>query len=94
MIKLYVTEGKNHDPVKFYMNSVRIFLNEDYGYGFWVDEDVLFDLLDTEQKRVYLSGNSEEARRYSVTKVTAGWLVSKGRSPYNKTHLFSQIESS
>lgn len=94
MIKLYVTEGKNHDPVKFYLNSVRVFLNEDYEYGFWVDEGVLFDLLDIEQKRIYLSGNSENSRRYSVAKVTARELVLKGVSPYSKTNLLSLIENS
>lgn len=92
MIKLYVTEGKNWDPVKFYLNSVRVFLAKDYSYGLWVDEDFLFEELDVEQKRSYLQGNSEESRNFIISKEVAKRIVLKGRSPYSKANLLTLVE--
>lgn len=55
MVHLLVSEGRNTDPVRFFRSRVRVYVGEDYAYGFWVDEHVLFSYLDDEQKRYYLT---------------------------------------
>lgn len=60
MFELLVSENKSFDPVRFYRNRVRVFLNRDYHYGLWIDEDKLFDLLTSEQKKQYLTDKTTE----------------------------------
>lgn len=55
MVHLLVSENRNTDPVRFFQNRIRVFIGDDYAYGFWVDEDRLFSLLGDEQKRFYLT---------------------------------------
>jgi hypothetical protein len=55
MVHLLVSEGRNTDPVRFFRSRVRVYVGEDYAYGFWVDEDVLFSFLDIDQKKEYLT---------------------------------------
>ena len=55
MVHLLVSEGRNTDPVRFFRSRVRVFVGEDYAYGFWVDEDVLFSYLDGDQKKDYMT---------------------------------------
>jgi hypothetical protein len=84
MIEILVSEGKSWDPVRFYRNRVRVFVNKDYNYGVWVDEDLLFDVLDTEQQRQYLTDRSPEGLTYRVSREAARRIVSQGHSPYAK----------
>jgi hypothetical protein len=92
MVNLYVTEGKGRDPVKFYRNRVRIFIEKDMSYGLWIDEDFLFEYLNIDQKRMYLSGNSEESRRYVIPKEVAKKLIEKGVTPLSKRPMIKMIE--
>jgi hypothetical protein len=90
MIELLVTENKSRDPVRFYRNRVRVFLAKDYSYGVWVDEDFLFDTLNEEQKRKYLTDHSES--KFTVTPEVAKKILSKGHSPNHKGDILSSIE--
>jgi hypothetical protein len=84
MIELLVGENKSFDPVRFYRNRVRVFLNRDYSYGLWVDEDKLFDLLSIDQKKQYLTDRSNQGSYYSLDRETALKVLSIGHTPYQK----------
>lgn len=83
MVSLFVTEGKSVDPVRFFRNRVRIFLDGDLNYGLWIDEDQLFELLDLQQKRQYLTAKSDDFK-CTVTLEVARNILSLGYSPYPK----------
>lgn len=84
MIEILVSENKSWDPVRFYGNRVRVFVNRDYSYGVWIDEDHLFDLLDVDQKRQYLADRSPQGLTYKVSREVARKIISQGHSPYTK----------
>jgi len=87
MIELYVSENKSFDPFRFCMNRVRVFLDRDYRYGLWIDEDKLFDLLSDEQKKQYLTDRSTEGMYYKVPKEIAQKILERGHTPYSKQKL-------
>jgi hypothetical protein len=92
MIELLVTENKSWDPVRFYRNRVRVFLAKNYNYGVWVDEDFLFEVLDLEQKKVYLTEHSPSGNKFQVTPEIAKKVLNKGHSPYHKQDILSSIQ--
>jgi hypothetical protein len=87
MIELCVSENKSFDPFRFYRNRVRVFLDRDYRYGLWIDEDKLFDLLSDEQKKQYLNDRSTEGMYYEITREVAEEVLETGHSPYKKQKL-------
>lgn len=87
MIELCVSENKSFDPFRFYRNRVRVFLDKDYRYGLWIDEDKLFDLLSDEQKKQYLNDRSTEGRYYEITREVAQEVLETGHSLYKKQKL-------
>lgn len=87
MIELYVSENKSFDPVRFYRNRVRVFLNRDYTYGLWIDEDRLFDLLTEGQMRQYILDRSPKGAYFSVTREVAQEILKRGHTPYAKQNL-------
>lgn len=84
MIELFVGENKSFDPVRFFHNRVRVFIDRNYNYGLWIDEDRLFDLLSTEQKKQYLTDRTIEGAYYSVSREVAQRIIDIGHSPYKK----------
>jgi hypothetical protein len=87
MIELLVTENKSIDPARFYRNRVRVFLDRNYNYGMWVDEDKLFDLLSLEQKKQYLVDRSPSGCKYNVTREVAQRVLAVGHTHLSKQKL-------
>ena len=87
MFELCVSENKSFDPTRFYRNRVRVFLNRDYRYGLWIDEDKLFDLLSDEQKKQYLTDRTTQGMYYEVSKEIAQKVLEQGHTPYSKQKL-------
>ena len=87
MIELCVSENKSFDPFRFCRNRVRVFLDRDYRYGLWIDEDYLFDLLSDEQRKQYLTDRSTQGMYYQISKEVAQQVLDQGHSPYKKQKL-------
>lgn len=80
--KLYCTENKScGSPIP--NNLVRVFVNKDYNYGYWVDECRLFDLLTKEQKELY--SQKEGSVELDVGEEVAKKVIEIGLTPYKKT---------
>lgn len=78
MVHLLVSENRNTDPVRFFNNRVRVFLGEDYSCKFWIDEDILFSHLDSEQKKTYLLSKRGIPLEFSLNPRIARKLVESG----------------
>lgn len=87
MIELYVSENKSFDPVRFYRNRVRVFVDRNYEYGLWIDEDRLFELLTTDQKKQYLTDKTPQGMYYQIEPKVAREIVRLGHSPYAKQRI-------
>lgn len=82
LVKLLVTENKsNGNPTP--NNLVRVFVNGDYNYGYWVDESKLFDLLSEDQRTFYAT---KESPSLDITKEVANEIIRIGLTPYSKKH--------
>jgi len=94
MINILITENRSSDPVRFFRNRVRVFVCKDYDYGFWVDEDRLFSLLDLDQKKEYLT-EKEGSLDLQVTREVAEDIVNIGFTPYphKKQALLNRIKA-
>lgn len=84
MIELLVSENKSYDPVRFFRNRVRVFVDRNYNYGLWIDEDKLFEQLTIDQKKQYLTDRSPQGLYYQVSPEVAQKIVDLGNSPYAK----------
>lgn len=93
MIEILVSENKSWDPVRFYRNRVRVFLNRDYNYGVWIDEDRLFDSLDTDQKKAYLTAPQGQTLSLSVPPKVAQRIVELGHTIDSKQRILRQIDN-
>ena len=78
-MKILCTENKNLNPVSG--NLVRVFVDGDYSYGYWVDEIQLFDILTPDQKNDYAKKSQIEL---DVTNEVAQKIIEIGLSPYKK----------
>lgn len=90
MIDLLITENRSFDPVRFARNRVRVFVGKDFSYGFWVDEDRLFDFLTTEQKREYLT-QRKPSLEFKVDASVARKIVDAGYTPYSKSAILRKL---
>jgi hypothetical protein len=88
MIELLVTENRSNDAKWFHNTVVRIFIDRDYSYGFWINEDVLYNLLTPEQQKQYLEDQSYSGGQFDVTFEVAQELIDKGNTPFNKQKLW------
>jgi hypothetical protein len=84
MIELFISENKSYDPVRFFKNRVRVFVDRNYDYGLWIDEDRLFNLLTVEQKKQYLTDRTPQGMYYQLDPRVAQEVVKLGHSPYAK----------
>lgn len=91
MINLQITENRSRDPVRFARNRVRVFLNKDFSYGFWVDEDRLFDLLTLEQRKDYLTVDIKQSLVFKVSVEVARKIVDFGYTVESKSRIFKQL---
>lgn len=94
MINLQITENRSKDPVRFTKNRVRVFINKDFSYGLWIDEDRLFDLLTFEQKKDYLTVSVKQSLVFSISAEVAKKLVDLGYTVDSKRRILKQIDSS
>jgi hypothetical protein len=81
MVEITISENKSNDPVKFFRNRVRIFVNRDYEKGVWIDEDILFELLPRAQKKRYLTDRTPAGRHIKVGPKVASQVIKRGYSP-------------
>ena len=85
-MKILCTENKNLNPIP--NNLVRVFVNGDYSYGYWVDEFQLFDMLTPDQKKYYSKKNSVEL---DVSDEVGKKIIEIGLNPY-KTETLTNIK--
>lgn len=89
-MELLVTENRMAFGEKMGLNSVRIFLQRNYDYGLWIDEDILYALLTFEQKEQYMNDDSYSGGRFDISMETAQIVLEKGRTPFNKQKLYKE----
>lgn len=85
-MRLHVTENKSVDFfVKF--NTVRVFVDNDYTYGYWISEEKLaahLGLTDPDKAKAYLA-KSEFKTDVSID--IAKKIVEDGATPFEKVKL-------
>lgn len=84
MLQILITEFKSHGTLSP-SNTVRVFVDRDYHYGYWVPEDVLYALLTTEQQAEYLGTRRDVTLR--VSRDVAQRIINAGETPYKKVQL-------
>lgn len=84
---ILVTEGRSPHPEWYARSTVRVFVEGDYNYGYWVPEDKLYEKLDEAQKKQYREDQSYTGGKYKVTKETAQYFIDIGQTPFNKITL-------
>lgn len=89
-MELLVTEYKNAYGNNRERNTVRVFLQRDYNYGYWIREDILFDLLDDEQKQQYV--NDTKSSDFDIAFEIASKILEYGKTPYTKQKLYRESE--
>lgn len=83
-MELYVTEHKSVGTLNPWNTSVRVFIDNDLRYGYFVPEHEMFALLTSEQQQAYLEGNSA---RLDVSKEVAQALIDMGHTIHAKPKL-------
>ena len=81
LLPLHVTEHKSVGALKSPSTMVRVFVDHDYDYGYFVDEHALFALLSSEQRGIYLQGSEA---KLDVTPEVAQQIIDMGSTPYTK----------
>lgn len=84
VMQLLVTEGRSVDQERFSHNMVRVFVNNDLSYGYWVEEEFLFSLLSQEQQEQYLSDQSYSGGFFDIGTDVARKIVEAGITPFSK----------
>lgn len=80
-MEIYVSEHKSVGTLNPVETSVRVFVDRDFDYGYFVPEHQLFELLTAEQQVVYLQG---ESAQLDVAPAVAQQLIDIGQTPYAK----------
>ena len=88
-MRIHITEHKSTGTLNpLTGRTVRVFVNNDYHYGYFVDEHALFAMLSAEQQADYLAGNEA---KLDVTPQTAQRIINMGDSPYAKALVCPEI---
>lgn len=88
-IEIQVTEGKSTGELSGVNNSVRVFVDRDFHYGYWIAELALFEMLTSAQRVAYLANDDVVLQ---VTLAVANAIMDKGCSPYPKQQLLPAIK--
>ena len=80
-MKIHITEHKSQGRLNPVQTAVRVFVDNDYSYGYFVDEHKLFDLLTPVQRELYLK---EADATFDVDPAVAQQLIDIGVTPYTK----------
>ena len=83
-MKIQVTENKSTGTLNPIETSVRVFVDNDYNYGYFVPEHTLFGLLTEEQQGVYLASDDV---KLDVEIEVAEKIIEAGRTPFAKRKL-------
>lgn len=86
-IQLHFTEHKSVGKLPAVDTLVRVFVDNDYTYGYFVRETALMALLDEDQQKAYLVG--AEAR-LEVSLEVAQEIIDMGLTPYAKPNLIAR----
>jgi hypothetical protein len=81
-VKIKCTEGKSVGGRRSAGNMVRVFVDNDFHYGYWVVEEQLLALLDVEVQAAYLRADADFT--VDVEPSVAQKVVDMGMTPYNK----------
>ena len=80
-MKIHFTENKSIGTKVSPYGMVRVFVDNDYNYGYFVHEEDVFGLLTESQKKEYLAGTEA---RLDVTPEVAQKIIDMGVTPYAK----------
>mgnify|MGYP007069475430 CR=1 FL=1 len=89
-MELLVTEYMNAYGENRNRNTVRVFLQRNYNYGYWIREDVLFNLLTAPQKNSYI--NNISSGYFDISFEVASEILKLGNTPYTKQKLYKEQE--
>jgi hypothetical protein len=78
-MKIQITENKSQDTIRP-NNVVRVFVDWDYTYGYWIDEQLLFSMFTDAEQAQYLNGDG----KMDVSPVVAQAIIDHGTTPYSK----------
>lgn len=81
-MKIRCTEGKSVGALRRAGNMVRVFVDNDFNYGYWVVEDQLLALLEVEVQHEYLRAPADFTTE--VEPSVAQKIVDIGMTPYSK----------
>lgn len=86
-MELHVTEHKSVGELRpaVTLNTVRVFVNQDYGYGYFVDERALLGLLGEAQTKAYLEAKDDF--KVDVSPEVAQQVIDMGHTPYAKARV-------
>lgn len=86
--EILVTEHRSFDHTEWFANNVvRVFVDGDYSYGYWVPEDKLYELFDEAQRKQYREDHSSSGGKFMMGKEAAQHIIDIGQTPYNKMKL-------
>jgi hypothetical protein len=80
-MQVYVTENKSVGHLQPAFVTVRVFVDRDFGYGYWINERQLLDILGITDPDEYLTEGQYIA---DVDVHTAQRIINCGVSPYSK----------
>lgn len=83
-MQIRVTEHKSVGALNPISRAVRVFVNEDYHYGYFVDEHALFELLTPQEQIRYLDAHDVTL---DVALPVAQRIVDIGATPFAKPQL-------
>lgn len=83
-MQIHVTEHKSVGRIRP-GNCVRVFVDRDYHYGYFIDEQELCSKLSQEQRIHYLATDGEV--KFEVPEVAAQAIINRGFGPYMKANL-------
>jgi len=80
-MEIHITEHKSKGALKLPDYAVRVFVDRDYGYGYFVYEHALFEMLSAEQQAQYLASDDV---KLDVAVDVAQRIIDIGQTPYKK----------
>jgi len=83
-MEIHVTEHKSRGALKVPDYAVRVFIDRDYGYGYFVSEHALFEMLTDAQQAQYLATDDV---KLDVPISVAQRIIAIGQTPYTKRKL-------
>ncbi len=83
-MEIHVTEHKSRGALKVPDYAVRVFVDRDYGYGYFVSEHALFEMLTEAQQVQYLATDDV---KLDVPIEFAQRIIDIGQTPYQKRRL-------